>query len=488
MAGVELKRGLRASELLFETLNQARERFEGAFRGLRWPKSAKAFRDGYAGTLVAFERRRLASRERAAIAKFLVDTSAAAMVFEEDGRQGPLAEHLAVSGNPLPTETVALGGDAGFVPELTFRGERYQGERIRDLADDWRDHRWMTDAAHRGIRWSVDAALASGGRDLAGHKMVSLGAGAELSPTRAALRAGAHVLFIDTREPGDELRSDPSLSGTLTYAVGGADLLTQPRAISATIRAFAGDDPVHVGMYAYSGGAAKEWRLTAAMNAIVRSLPAPLVRSVVALVSPTTPATVTAEDAEAAAERLSRRRLRRALGLGSSPAAIGQSGELPHRVSHSIVGLQGAAYQAAQYIGKMMTAEALATYGLNGTSPGSELLVSAPVAPITKTASLSHPVFDAGFAGADLFDILVSEPQTTRVLAALLAFHDLLCPEAPSRLPLDRRVDAMFAEQIHGGVYAQPHSLERSILVSAAAGLVRNPSLLGPAVRFGLGR
>ena len=36
-----------------------------AFEGLRWPASAKAFRRDYAATLIAFERRRVASPRRA---------------------------------------------------------------------------------------------------------------------------------------------------------------------------------------------------------------------------------------------------------------------------------------------------------------------------------------------------------------------------------------------------------------------------------------
>ena len=73
-------------------------------------------------------------------------------------------------------------------------------------------------------------------------------------------------------------------------------------------------------------------------------------------------------------------------------------------------------------------------------------------------------------------------------MCALLAFHDLLNPEAPSRagaaLPPAERVAAIMGEQIHGGVYAQPHGLEREIMLAAVAGLARKPSLVPPALRF----
>lgn len=133
-----------------------------------------------------------------------------------------------------------------------------------------------------------------------------------------------------------------------------------------------------------------------------------------------------------------------------------------------------------------MAAEAYAAFGLDLASDG--LTVSAPVAPITRTASLQHPLFEAGFEGAPLLDMLISEPRATRVLCALLAFHDLLRPDAPSQatsaLPPQERVAAILAEQMHGGVYAQPIPLERAIAAAAVAGFARKPRLLPPAVRF----
>lgn len=489
MGEVELKPGTRASELLYEVLERAREAHPGPFEGLRWPKDAKAFRKQYAAALIAFEKRRVASPERAAIAKTIVDASRDAMVYSEGEEHTPLAEYLEEPGRALVPETLQLKQSAGLVPEVTFQGRHYQGPQLAELADRWLEEHWMTPSAHEGIRWTLDQAMQGpeGRADLVGHKIVCLGGGAELSPTRAMLRAGADVLYLDVRPPSEELLNDPRVSGTITFVPGGANLLTQPREIAATIRAFAGDDPVHIGMYAYSGGAAQEWRLTAAMNAIVRSLPPALVRSLVMLISPTTPGSVSAEDAATAGAR--KRWFLSPLALGRSPSAAGQSGELPNRISHSIVGLQGVAYQAAQYIGKMMAAEVYATYGSDDRSEG--LTISAPVAPITKTASLKHPLFDAGFEGAELFGILVSEPQPTRVMCALLAFHDLLRPDAPSRregLSPRERLAAIMGEQIHGGVFAQPHGLEREIMAAAVAGLAKKPSLLPPAARFLMGR
>ncbi|MEM1414420.1 MAG: hypothetical protein AAGH15_05950 [Myxococcota bacterium] len=473
MTSVNFRDGARASALLHEVLSEVREAVPAPFEGLRWPKDGRAFRKDYAGTLVAFERRRLASAERLEVARRVVEAAADRMVFGEGPDAVSLAEHLAGEGTPLPVERIALRGSPGLVPETGFRGAHYEGAKVGELADAWLERAWMTKSAHRAVRWTLQAALesSSGKTDLVGQKIVSLGAGAELSPTRAMLRAGADVLWIDAKEPPKALLEDPRVAGSITHVPGGSNLLTQPREIAATIRAFAAGDPVHIGLYAYAGGAAMEWRLTAAMNAIVRSLPAALVRSNVLLISPTTPGTVSAEDAEAAAERRGRG-LFNPLGLGRGQATQGQSGDAPHRVSHSIIELQGVSYQAAQYIGKMLMAETLMGDGRR---------VSAPVAPITRTASLAHPVFEVAFEGAGAFGILVSEPQVTRVLCAMVALHDLLNPDAPSARG---DVAGVLGEQIHGGVYAQPYQLGRSIFAAAGVGGFRKPALVGPALRF----
>lgn len=487
MAGVEFAGGKRAAEVFFDVLQVARGEHPGTFEGLRWPATARSFRKDYSSTLLAFERRRLASPARAEIARTVVVAAAEAMAYVDGGHETPLGEYLSSLGDPLPTERMKLTRRAGLVPEVTFRGRHYRGDALGGLADEWLEKSWMTRSAHGGVRWSLERAKESGRAELVGHKVVCLGGGAELSPTRALLRAGADVLFIDREPPSRELLDDPRVSGTITFVPGGADLLAQPREIAATIARFAGEVPLHVGMYAYSGGAAQEWRLTASMNAIVRALPAGMVRSVVMLISPTTPGSVSEDDVATATAR--QRRLLRPLGLGGGQASLGQSGDSPNRVSHAIVGLQGSTYQAAQYIGKMMTAEAFSVFGVDGD--GERLAVSAPVAPITRTASLQHPLFDAGFEGADLFGVLISEPQATRVMCGLLAFHDLLNPDSPSLrrdLGPRERVSAIMGEQIHGGVYAQPHAFEREIMLAAIAGLGRKPSLIAPALRMILGR
>ena len=70
---------------------------------------------------------------------------------------------------------------------------------------------------------------------------------------------------------------------------GGADLLTESDRIHATIESFADGAAIDLGLYAYTPGRGREWRLTASMNAILDTLPTDLVRTITMLVSPTTP-------------------------------------------------------------------------------------------------------------------------------------------------------------------------------------------------------
>ncbi|MFZ5439576.1 MAG: hypothetical protein ACOZQL_06190, partial [Myxococcota bacterium] len=136
-------------------------------------------------------------------------------------------------------------------------------------------------------------------------------------------------------------------------------------------------------------------------------------------------------------------------------------------------------YQAAQYLTKIISGEVLATSGLGGQP----ITLSANVAGITNTRSLSHPLFQAGFEGAPLFGVRIFEPTTTRALAGLLMLHDLLNPDAPGaaarpfRSELER-ARAVRSEQLHGGVYDLPWQFESAVRSAAVIGLGKRPGLL----------
>jgi hypothetical protein len=344
---------------------------------------------------------------------------------------------------------------------------------VADLAASLLERRLLTAPAAAALSRVVERR-ALGGLDLSGERFALLGARAELAPTRHLLAAGAEVLWIDVVDPPPQIELG---SGTLHWVEGGTDLLAQPGEIGRTIAAFAGGRPVHIGMFAYAAGHGREWRLEAAMNAITHALPRELVASVTIYVSPTSAIAAQPEDARASSDRARTRpawqRALRRLGV-LRPAHVGR-GDVT--VARAIVPLQGASYQAAQYVAKILVAEVFAC-GPDETRRVPR--VSANVAGITNTSSMSAAVFQAGFLGAPAFGVEVFEPATTRWLSALLMLHDLYEPEGR---PDPSRPATLFERQIHGGVYAMADGLDETIRVAALLGLVRRPSLLPGLLR-----
>ncbi len=309
-----------------------------------------------------------------------------------------------------------------------------------------------------------------------------LGAGAELAATELFLEAGASVLWIDVADPRPELRG-----GALSCVPGGADLLARPAEIARTAERFAASEPIHLALYAYAGGGSREWLLAAAMNGIVRRLGPGAVRSVTLLVSPTSPGVVQPED-RARAERYHTPAWQRALGrVGAfGPARFAAGGP---EVVRAVVPIQGASYQAAQYLGKILAAESFAAFGPSlDPERGAPLTTSANVAGVSRTRSLSHPVFEAAFLAATLFGVTTFDPATTRALNGLLTLHDLLNPDAPGAAQRRHsddaaRASALFSQQVHGGIYGIPWALDPCITAAALIGLARKPSLLWRSVR-----
>jgi len=484
--GVHLPSGQSGSRFFHGVLSDAVAAYEDVLGGVAFPRELEAFKGTFAEALVRFEGARVASPRRVEIASFLTRRTHELLGFRRDGASAPLSDHLARPHGSLPTLTARAGKRApGLVAEVPFEGRIHRGRQVLELVDLLRARRMLTGGAAEGLRWIVDHIEAEGGAlDLTGHRFVVMGASAELAPTASLLRAGATVLWIDLVEPERVLGTIEAVAGEVVTAPEAKDLLQQPREIAAAIRRFAEDGPVHLGLFAYAPGAARELRLAASMDAIARSLGPELVRSVSLYISPTTPASVQPEDQAAARERLAAQppwkvALER---LGAIPATahyrVGDA-----TIARAIVSLQGLGYQAAQYLTKMAAAEVWATAGpaLNGEL-ARPITVSANVAGITNTRSLEHPLFQAAFQGAPIFHIQIFEPSTTRALSALLMLRDVLDPGAPSAArPGDEpaaRASAVMAQQVHGGVYSTPWNFERTVRVGAVLGLGRNPSVL----------
>jgi hypothetical protein len=465
--GVQLPPQTTASGLFHRLLRGACEHFE-SLRDVGVPEDPKTFRKTFASVVPRFEAARVGSKDRSAIARRVTLEAAAALVYRDaSGTERPLAQTLAEPADAgLPLCTRAGTGTRDLAIEIPFEGESFSGPRAREIVDRLEAEHATTPAAAQGLRRILE--LGAAGLDLSGRKFVLLGAGAELAPTPLLLAAGADVLWIDVTDP----KLDPAeFRGTLSFVEGGADILVQPREIVATIQAFAGDDPVTIGMFAYAAGQGREWRLEAAMNAITRALPRDRVAGVGIYISPTSAACIVPADVAETQRRTAgapawQKLLGRAGALGPAHAVQGDA-----HVSRAIVPLQGASYQAAQYVAKTLVAEAFATSRRVG-------IVSANVAGITNTGSMGVSVFQAGFIGARLFGVRIFEAATTRWLSGLLFLHDLLDTEAPLDEP-----SRLFARQIHGGVYCMPWALDDAIRFAAIYGFARKPSLLARTLR-----
>jgi hypothetical protein len=483
-SGVQLPEGHTGSSFFHHVLLEAQQAFPDVLDAAKLPSDPKRFKSDYADALVRFEAHRAASERRAEIARFLARRTQEQLRHIEGDQAQPFLEHLAQRQQAAAFETRRFEGTAGLRPAVPFEGQVYRGREVIELAERLHAEHHMTTPALNAVRWVIERAEADDGAiRLAGKRFALLGAGAELAPTPLLLAAGARVLWVDVSEP-DALDAQ-SLAGELCLAEQARNLLTQPREIAATIERFADGEPLTVGMFAYAAGASQEWRLGASMNGIVRSLPPALVEALALFVSPTTVANVLPEDERICADKLAAHPMWQsslhAVGLLPTPGQLAIEGAT---VSRSIVTLQGLSYQAAQYVSKIASAE---TYAVHGTRFDAHeprpVTISANVAGITRTRSLSHPLFEAAFVGAPKFGVRIFEPPTTRALSGLLVLHDLLNPQAPGAAAQTfdnerQKVQQLLSQQVHGGIYNLPYALEPAIRCSAVIGMARKPGVL----------
>lgn len=465
---VELFEGRSALQVLYRLLQDAVREFPDVFGNCPLTANEKAFRTDYPNFLPNFEAARLASPARIAIARSMVAGLGEQVVWQGSAGVRLLSELLSGLSQPLTLETRQFGGSVGWQPNLVYHGERWTPKRFSELGAKLVELGTATQEAGDALGWVSRELLATGQLDLAGRKIAVLGGGAEMAPTKFWLEAGADVLWLDTVPPPSEWFEDSDLSGSLSWSTEPADLLTKPNEIFATLLTFAGGHPLDVGLYAYAPGQARELRLTSVMNAIVTALPRDLVSSVTMLVSPTTPTGLSTRDVRVIDERLENRPAWQsvahrvgAFGRGSSTAQVDGS-----HASKSVVGIQGASYQAAQYLGKTLTAEVWSQAGIEDGSWS--MRVSANTAAITRTRSLAHPVFAAAFGGAAAFGVETLTPRQSRRLNGLLVVHDWMQPEHP--VPGKVR--------LHGGIHTLPYPLEPALRLAAAIGFARSPRLL----------
>ena len=444
---VALPKGASASTLFHSLLSDAIASFDDVFDGLEAPKTAKTFKKNLATFLIEFEQRRRSSSRAAEIAAFIVNRSQQAM---------HLGSTLLSQLEPTPgLDIEELPGDAasaGWLPEISYDNARFAGSELRSLVDGLVERGHIGPGAEQTLERAIARLEQNGGKlDLSGERFALLGAGAEIAPTAALLAAGATVLWCDIHPPPAELAST---AGRLLHARGRGDLLAVPHQILEAVRRFASDEgPVHLGLFAYAPGKGREWRLGAAMNAVARRLPKESLRSVGLYISPTSPAAPEARDAERAKTRWGNRPSWQRLLTGMGALRINRSSPSEPWISDTIVPIQGVSYQAAQYIEKTLAMEALA-------HERPELRVCAPVAPVTKTRSIEHPIFAAAFRGTRIFEVEAFPPEVTRVMCALIYLEDVLSGTTAG------------PRYFHGGLFTLPFALEGAIRIAALKGTV----------------
>ena len=472
---VLLADGQSASTILHAVLADGAARFPDALGAVGIPKDPEVFRKRYPEVLPRCEAARLASGERVEIARHLVTALKPYLIWRDQAGSRPLHEVLAAAAAPLPLESRAFGGEPGWQPSVVYRGARWDAPDLAKLGAELVSRAVATPEAGATLAWACAQLRDDKALRLTNRKIAVLGAGAEMAPTRFWLEAGADVLWLDVVPPPEDWFAAPRMAGRLYWPATNVDLLTRPQEVLATLIAFSGGTPLDLGLYAYAPGQARELRLTGAMNALVDALPPELVASVTMLVSPTTPTSLSADDLAAMRARRQTRPAWEAalsrlglLGRGGGCFAVGDAA-----ASRSVVGIQGASYQAAQYLGKILMAETWAAHGAPNAPGRRPLRVSANTAAITRTRSLNHPVFAAAFGGAAAFGVETFTPRQSRRINGLLAVCDWLRPE----LPTPGRV------RVHGGIHTLPYPLATALRVAAAIGFARSPKLLRGLIR-----
>jgi hypothetical protein len=480
--GVDLPAANRSATTALDNLLRAAA---AAFPALE-NAAAEADRRRPGEALVRFEATRasLPAPQRVDAAAWLVRAASERLVYADaSGRETPLAECMKPGGAPLPTTTEVSGAGRALQPSVEYGGKRYVGNDLLALAETMANRCEVTRATVDALSWVARQPAI----DLSSEKFVVMGGAAEIAPTALLLEAGATVLFLDVCDAARWAAERRVGSGTMVYAKERADLLARPREIAATIAEFADGAPVHIGAFAYRGGQNMEWRLAAAMNAIIRALDPAIVRSVGMAVSPTAPAQASPEDAAEAARRLARPsigdRLWRSIGV-QQPSLLERDGVAWPR---TVVAMQGASYLAAQYIEKRLAAE---VYGTRGTRPGERrpVRVSANVAGITRTKSMDIPLFQAGFVGAEALGVRSYAPETTRAISGLVYLENLLNPSSIAALPdpsvdENERARRIHATQIHGGLFAYPWATDGTMIRAGLIGLAKRPALVPGVVR-----
>lgn len=369
-----------------------------------------------------------------------------------------------------PLETVTVTGDGPVERELSlpYQGQRLRGGELARQLDRWVEAGAVEPSCAEAIG---EVAAHPEWLDLAGRRVVVLGAGAEMGPVHSLLRWGAEVVAVDLPRPaiwrrllelagryGGRLHVPVRGPGELPERAG-ADLVHDLPQVARWLREM--EQPLVLGNYAYADGATHV-RVTAAADALAAHLLAR--RRDVALASLATPTDVYAVPGEAvdASTRAYQRRSAAIRPLRWLTAGRMLRRNYPPGVDPGIIDClvpqQGPNYALAKRVQRWRATHARA----QGHT------VSLVVAPMTRTRSvLKNRALAAAYAGAHVFGVEVFEPATSNTLMAALLVQQLCNPAPPREHPwLDEAAAAA-----HGGVWRVAYAPRSALGLAALVGL-----------------
>ncbi|MPZ88145.1 MAG: hypothetical protein GEU81_08735 [Nitriliruptorales bacterium] len=413
-----------------------------------------------------------------------------------DGSTVTLAEAHAIA-RTRGLRTIEVRGEG--TGEDRF-GVRYRGELLRD------------DLLHRQLdRWidagTVEPSFADAIRlvmanpdwlDLSDHRVVLLGAGAEMSPLPSLCRWGAHILPVDLPRPeiwrhvlgavrqgrGRARIPVPAalpadIDGDTLVRAAGADLVTDLPEVTAWLDDAAGaDGPLTLANYVYADGAAHV-RVAMAVDAVAAHLGRR--RDDLSLAVLATPTDVFAVDEDAVAMAQQRfagpgaargvQRVTRGISGGrlfapNYPSLVTSAEGLRFGIADCLVTQQGPNYALAKALQRWRATVAR----------HQGRLVSINVAPPTRTRSvLKNRALAAAYAGAHRFGVEVFDPATSSALMAALLVHDLRNPSAAGnpRAPLAHPLQLLSQGAGHGGLWRIPFAPRSVLGFAVALGMVR---------------
>ncbi|GAA2541057.1 hypothetical protein GCM10010435_05640 [Winogradskya consettensis] len=365
-----------------------------------------------------------------------------------DGEDIPLDDVFAIEAEPPATFTVDGGEKAETELLIPYGEEVLRGDSLSRQLDTWVTAGVLEASAAEMVR---EVAANPDWLDLSDHRLVVLGAGAELGPLPAVLAWGGTVVGIDLPRPALWERvalaarngAGRLIAPGTSPADAGIDLLS---GLPETARWLLGvEGHLVLGNYVYAPGGAYPL-VSAAVDAlgvhVQKQRPG---TGLAFLATPTdtfgVPADVVAQATSNYRSRSAAARVTHAVSGGRllKPHYPSDAGAVP-AIADSLVPQQGPNYALAKRIQRWRASVA--------RQSGAE--VSFAVAPPTTTRSVTNNrLLAAAYAGAHLFGVEVFAPATSNRLMAALLVHQLRNPRpAAPQAWTDENVGA-----VHGGLW-----------------------------------